>query len=170
MTDLIREANVEDFVHFATIEKAAATLFSEVGLPEIAAHDPTGLEFIEAVARAGVVFIAVVDANPAGFILAAPLDRHTHIHELSVHPAHGRKGLGRQLVETVCDWAQEKSDQAVTLSTFRDIAWNGPFYASCGFREIARHEWTPALLLAHYREEGSGLPMERRCFMRKNLH
>lgn len=169
MTYLIREANAEDFVHFADIEKAAATLFSEVGLPEIAAHDPTGLEFIEATARAGAVFVALADSAIAGFILAAPLDRHSHIHELSVHPAHGRKGLGRRLVETVCDWAREKGDQAVTLSTFRDITWNGPFYASCGFREIARHEWTPALLLAHYREEGSGLPVERRCFMRKEL-
>jgi GNAT superfamily N-acetyltransferase len=170
MTYLIREANAQDFARLADIEKAAAILFSEVGLPEIAEHDPTDLDFIEAAARAGVVLIAVVDGAPAGFLLAAPLDRHTHIYELSVHPAHGRKGLGRQLVEAVCDWAEKKGDQAVTLSTFRDIAWNGPFYASCGFEEIARHEWTPALLLAHYREEGAGLPMERRCFMRKSLH
>jgi GNAT superfamily N-acetyltransferase len=170
MTYLIREADTEDFAHFAAIEKEAAALFTEAGLPEIAAHDPTGLEIIEAAARAGVVFIAVTDGTPVGFILAAPLDRHTHIHELSVHPAHGRKGVGRRLVETICDWARAKGDEAVTLSTFRDIAWNGPFYASCGFHEIARHEWTPALLLAHYREKDIGLPMERRCFMRKNLH
>ncbi len=57
----------------------------------------------------------------------------------------------------------------MTLSTFRDLPWNGPFYLSCGFRELERHEWTPALLLAHYHEEDLGLPLERRCFMRREL-
>ncbi len=92
-----------------------------------------------------------------------------HIFELSVHPVHGKKGLGRKLVEAVCDWSKDKGFEAVTLSTFRDLPWNGPFYLSCGFRELERHEWTQALLLAHYHEEDLGLPLERRCFMRREL-
>lgn len=165
----IRLAGRDDFRHFGAIERAAAALFAEAGLPEIASHEPTDLEFIEAAARAGAVFIATGDNDPLGFILSAPLDRHMHIYELSVHPSHGKRGLGRKLVEAVCSHAQESGFAAVTLSTFRDIPWNGPFYASCGFRELQRHEWTPALLLAHYREEDLGLPIERRCFMRKEL-
>lgn len=165
----IRHAASQDFPHFGAIESAAATLFAEAGLPEIASHEPTDLEFIEAIARAGNVFVATDGHEPVGFILAAPLDRHMHIYELSVHPAHGKRGLGRKLVEAVCNYARDNGFAAVTLSTFRDLPWNGPFYASCGFREIPRHEWTPALLLAHYREEDLGLPLERRCFMRKEL-
>lgn len=165
----IRQARPDDFHHFGAIERAASALFAGAGLPEIASHEPTDIEFIEAAARAGAVFIVTGDNEPHGFILAAPLDRHLHIYELSVHPAHGKRGLGRRLVEAVCTHAREKGFAAVTLSTFRDIPWNGPFYTSCGFRELRRHEWTPALLLAHYREEDLGLPLDRRCFMRKEL-
>ena len=169
MTYEIRLAEPHEFRSFGAIEIAAAALFADAGLPEIASHEPTDIEFIEASARAGAVFVVSSDCKPVGFILAAPLDRHLHIYELSVHPAHGKRGLGRNLVEAVCNHAKAEGFAAVTLSTFRDIPWNGPFYTSCGFREVPRHEWTPALLLAHYREEDLGLPIERRCFMRKDV-
>lgn len=169
MTYVIHASEPRDFIHFDAIERAAGALFVDAGLPEIASHEPTDLEFIEAAARAGAVFVAKAEDTPVGFILSAPLGRAMHIYELSVHPAHGKKGLGRKLVDSVCMSAAESGFSFVTLSTFRDLPWNGPFYRSCGFRELARHEWTPALLLAHYREEDLGLPLDRRCFMRKDL-
>ena len=169
MTYVIRTSDPRDFARFGSIERAAAVLFVDAGLPEIASHEPTDLEFVEAAARAGAVFVATADDAPVGFVLSAPLDLAMHIYELSVHPIHGRKGLGRRLVDAVCSHARDEGFPAVTLSTFRDLPWNGPFYRSCGFRELQRHEWTPALLLAHYHEEDIGLPLERRCFMRKDL-
>lgn len=169
MTYDIRLATRDDFASFAAIENAAGALFVEAGLPEIASHDPTDLEFIQAVSRAGAVFVAAHDDTPVGFILAAPLDRDIHIYELSVAPAHGRKGLGRKLVEAVCGWSRDMGFEAVTLSTFMDLPWNGPFYASCGFDVINPDGWTPALLLARYREEDLGLPLERRSFMSRKL-
>lgn len=169
MTYVIRMSEPQDFARFGAIELAAGSLFADAGLPEIASHEPTDLEFIEAAARAGAVFVAAAEGMPVGFVLSAPLDRALHIYELSVHPVHGRKGLGRGLVDAICSHARDEGFPAVTLSTFRDIPWNGPFYRSCGFRELPRQEWTPALLLAHYREQDIGLPMERRCFMRKDL-
>lgn len=169
MTHEIRQAGSQDFRYFGSIERAASALFAEAGLPEIASHEPTDLEFIEAVARAGTVLVATDGNEPVGFSLVAPLDRQMHIYEISVRPSHGKRGLGRKLVEAACNQARDNGFAAVTLSTFRDIPWNGPFYASCGFREIPRHQWTPTLLLAHYRERDLGLPLERRCFMRKDL-
>lgn len=165
----IRLATQDDFASFGAIEKAAGALFIEAGLPEIASHDPTDLEFIQAASRAGAVFVATHDDTPVGFILAAPLGRDIHIYELSVAPAHGRKRLGRKLVEAVCTWSRDMGFKAVTLSTFMNLPWNGPFYASCGFDVINPDNWTPALLLARYREEDIGLPLERRCFMSRTL-
>ena len=57
----------------------------------------------------------------------------------------------------------------MTLSAFRDVAWNGPFYARLGFCYLTRPDWTPALYLLHHREADAGLPVERRVFMRKEL-
>ncbi|MEX0839478.1 MAG: GNAT family N-acetyltransferase [Parvibaculum sp.] len=169
MTYTIRQAVAADLPLLADIERAAGALFADANIGEVDVDDVAELRLIESVARAGGVFVAVKDDAPVGFILAAPLDIHIHIYELSVHPAHGRQGLGRRLVDAVCDDASARGFKAVTLSTFRDVPWNAPFYASCGFRILDPAEWTPAFYLAHYHEADMGLPLERRCFMRKEL-
>lgn len=170
MTYEIRKARADELPLLAAIEIAAGALFADAGLGDIAEHGAAELRFVRSVARAAGVFVATTNDKPVGFILAAPLDVHLHIHELSVHPAHGRQGLGRRLVDAVCADAAARGFKAVTLSTFRDLPWNGPFYESCGFRILDESEWTPAFYLAHYHEEALGLPIERRCFMRKELN
>ena len=34
-----------------------------------------------------------------------------------------------------CDWARARGYDDITLATYRDVPWNGPFYASEGFVE-----------------------------------
>ena len=64
-------------------------------------------EFIAAVARSGAVLVAADGGDvPVGFALAGFLDRALHIHELDVAPAHGRRGLGRRLIDAACAFAK----------------------------------------------------------------
>jgi ribosomal protein S18 acetylase RimI-like enzyme len=173
MPTVIRRALPAEHRQIGEIERSAARLFATVGMTDIAEGEPTSIEFIEAVARAGAVYVATVGAMDwqelAGFALVGFLDQAAHIHELSVAEEHGRKGIGRQLIETACNFAADNGRQAVTLSTFRDIPWNGPFYQRLGFRFLQRIEWTPAMFLLHDREVQNGLPVEQRGFMRKDL-
>ena len=81
----------------------------------------------------------------------------------------GRRGIGAALVEEACQLARRERQAAVTLSTFIDVPWNGPFYERMGFRYLRREEWTPALHVLHLREIDKKLPMERRSFMRKEV-
>ena len=60
-----------------------------------------------------------------------------HIEEVSVHPDHGRRGLGRRLVEAALAGVQAAGHERLTLTTFRELPWNGPFYASLGFVEAS---------------------------------
>jgi GNAT superfamily N-acetyltransferase len=64
------------------------------------------------------------------------VDAMAHLWQLSVHPSESRRGRGSALVMAVCDWAASQGYAAVTLTTFRDVAWNGPFYARMGFRVL----------------------------------
>lgn len=43
------------------------------------------------------------------------------------------------MLETAVACAREKGLAALSLTTFRDVPWNAPFYAAFGFRE-----WEPA--------------------------
>ena len=58
---------------------------------------------------------------------------------------------------------------ALTLTTFRDVAWNAPFYQRLGFAVLPREAISP-YLAGHLRDEiERGLPADRRCAMRLGL-
>ena len=77
--------------------------------------------------------VLVVGDPPVGFACVELVDGDPFLWQLAVHPDHGRQGLGRALVDAVCDWARAGHFGVITLTTFRDVAWNGPFYESLGF-------------------------------------
>lgn len=167
---MIRHARLTELDLLPPIEVKSGALFAEAGLQDVADHEPGDVEYIAAFMRAGAVHIAA-DAHdtPVGFSLTGLLDGVAHLYELAVDPAHGRRGLGGRLVGAGIGYGQSKGCRAITLSTFRDLAWNGPFYASLGFRYLTRAEWTPGMHLLHLRELEIGLPVERRGFMRKEI-
>lgn len=61
------------------------------------------------------------------------VDDGLHLHQLAVHPDHGRQGLGTALLAAVFARA---AGRAVTLTTFRNIPWNEPWYRERGFTEV----------------------------------
>lgn len=164
----IRPARFDEYDLLPDIERSAARRFVAHGLAEIADEEPTDPEFIASVGAFGGVFVAALadDDVPIGFILVGLLDRAAHIYEVSVSEEHGRRGLGRRLIDEASRFAGAEGVSAVTLSTFRDIPWNGPLYEQLGFRYLDRSEWTPALFLLHRAEVEQGLPASRRAFMR----
>jgi N-acetylglutamate synthase-like GNAT family acetyltransferase len=89
-----------------------------------------------------------------------------HLAEIDVHPEHGRRGIGTQLVKAVCQWAVANGYRSVTLTTFREVPWNMPFYERLGFEEIPAAELTPGLIAIIEEETNRGLDPERRVPMR----
>lgn len=167
---VIRLVRSDEVAKLPAIEMKAGALFADAGLQDVADNPPADTDYIESFRRAGAVHVAVSDrGEPVGFALPGLLDGAGHLYELSVDPAHGRRGLGARLVAAAGAFAHAQGARAMTLSTFRDLAWNGPFYARLGFREMAAGEWTPGLHVLHAREIDIELPVERRCFMRKEL-
>ena len=146
------------------IEHRAGVIFESVpataNLPELA----TDLEDFEAAQRAGLLWVARTAGRPIGFALTVRLGDALHLEELDVLPAHGRRGVGTRLVRTVCDYATAHG-LPVTLTTFRDLPWNEPFYARLGFRALADTDQSPALRACVDEELASGLPAALRIVM-----
>lgn len=169
MTYAIRPARLDDVPHLGPVEVKAGEMFRGIGLDDLAG-DFMAPEMAASFVRTGGCFVAVHETDGlAGFAMASPLDRAMHLHEMSVDPAHGRLGLGGRLLETIAGHAQSCGFAAVTLSTFSDVAWNAPFYARHGYAIVAPEAWTPGFFILHQREADAGLPLNRRCFMRKEL-
>jgi GNAT superfamily N-acetyltransferase len=150
------------------VERAAASLFAPEDLSPEQREEITPEEEFEAAAREGRLWVAVTDDGSAvGFALAGELDGAAHLLELDVHPDHGRRGLGAALVRRVVAWARARRLPALTLTTFRHVPWNAPFYRRLGFRILSTHECTPGLAGVLVDEEARGF--SRRVAMRLEL-
>lgn len=82
-------------------------------------------------------------ATVVGFVHVLELDGHAHLEQLSVLPAHGRRGIGRRLVDDALAEARRRGHAEITLRTYSEVPWNAPFYASCGF--VVSEPATPLL-------------------------
>lgn len=147
-THRIRPAHPEDIPHLPTIERAAGALFVDAG---IGGAVTVLSEAIHARACAEDRLLVATDASdrPIGFLL---MDGD-HLAEMDVHPAHGRRGVGTTLLRAALERARRAGRPHVTLTTYRDLPWNAPFYARHGFVVVPPGDWSPALA-AHAEAEG----------------
>jgi len=158
---MIRPARAADVPLLAGIEGRAAARFADVGLPaaaDLPLHDPAAL--LVACHEARLLVATAANDTPVGFaLLEAHGDGDAHLLELDVEPSHGGRGLGRALLCASADWARARGLQRLTLTTFRDVPFNAPFYARVGFVVLEGAEAGPRLaaILAHERALGVAL-------------
>ncbi|ALM54794.1 hypothetical protein AR456_17720 [Halomonas huangheensis] len=103
--------------------------------------------------------------RPCAFIAVRPGEDGLHIEELAVHADRQRQGLGRALMQHVIEVARQQGVVELTLTTFRDIAWNAPFYARLGFRILEDHELSAVLRNTLDTEVAHGFRRDSRCAM-----
>jgi len=151
----IRPAAKADLACLHAIERAAATLFPEGRIADV--DDVMSLVDLENAADEGLLLVATLDESVVGFAMAHELDGCLHLAVMAVHPDYGNRGLGRKLVFAILHEAACRQLSKVTLTTFGDLPFNGPFYQHTGFRVLSDAELSPSLrdIIAH--EESLGM-------------
>jgi GNAT superfamily N-acetyltransferase len=163
----IELARTTDLPHLPQIEREAAALFAGWAIPLAVLTETTPPDEFREAQEAGLLWVARgLDRSVLGFALVELVDGLPHLDEIDVHPAHGRRGIGRALVQAVCAWARTAGHAAVTLTTFRDIPWNAPFYARAGFRVVDPSALGPGLREVVADEARRGLDPGTRVVMR----
>jgi ribosomal protein S18 acetylase RimI-like enzyme len=168
---VVRPATVDDVSAMQAAEVAAGERFREIEDPRIARcadaspYWTAGLERASTEQRA---WVAVDDGGSIiGFAVAWVVDGEGHLDELAVAPAHGRRGVGRALVDEVVAWTAAHGLASITLTTFRDVPWNGPYYKKLGFHVVST--LTPALQALVDEQATWGLEPSLRVVMRRSL-
>ena len=156
------------------IEESANTLFEgwneRLGLQSGGGSHLVPLETLQTAQGEGRLWVALDrEDDPVGFALASAIDASVHLDEIDVLPQHGRRGLGSALVEAVCDWAREQGSNAITLTTFRDVPWNAPFYERLGFRILQEEEFSPGLARLIEEERRGKFRTDLRVAMRREI-
>jgi GNAT superfamily N-acetyltransferase len=160
---------MSDIEALVAIDLAAGQMFAPTGLLDAdALNDHVPMSVLADAIRAGLVIVMREDDQPAGFALVSRREGSLYLDQISVDPTHGRQGLGRALIAAVFKLARQQREKRVTLSTFRDVAWNGPFYRRLGFRELPRHRLT-AWMKELESLQARSMDVTKRCFMEKRL-
>lgn len=121
---------------------------------------------LEAAQQQGLLWVAALGGMPVGFALIRMLARRRpHLEEMDVHPRHGRQGLGKGLVQAAIEWGRANQQHSLTLTTFRHLPWNMPFYVRLGFVELSPAELEPELAELLRDEAARGLDPYRRVVL-----
>lgn len=163
----IRAANSGDIARMIAADIAASELFRPTGLiynmPEI--PDGVPADILRAAIKDGMLLACEVDGVAIGFALLSTCgDGDFYLDQLSVDPAHGRKGVGSALVKACFEMSERRGYDEIFLSTFRDLEWNGPFYKRLGFRELPRRRLKDWMLDIEDAQR-EFMDVTKRCFM-----
>lgn len=165
----ITTARPGDVPALPAIELAAARLLAGQA-PERVLSEATSETKLAAAQRHGLLWLALASDAPVGFAHVELLEPGAaHLMELDVHPDHGRRRLGTRLVRTVCAWASANGHHRVTLTTFRDVPWNMPFYARLGFEVVGERSLRRRMTAVLREEARRGLDPARRVVMERRL-
>ena len=134
-------ARADEVPALAAVERAAATRFPLSLLPAPMRDDTLPLPLLEAAQREGRLWVARDPAGTvAGFACACREGEAALLAEIDVHPAHGRRGIGRALLDTVIDWAQQAGAPALYLTTFQAFGPGMALYRRGGFSPLANED------------------------------
>jgi predicted N-acetyltransferase YhbS len=125
-----RRATAQDAPAMAAVERAAHALLAahEVRLDALSLppefEEPTGwtLAFVAELNDRVVGTARLTELTPDLLVL----------DQVSVDPEFGGQGIGRGLLLVVAQGARDLGYSAITGTTFRDLIFNGPFYATLG--------------------------------------
>ncbi|MEC8716587.1 MAG: GNAT family N-acetyltransferase [Pseudomonadota bacterium] len=164
MTVLIRSALAFDLSEIPALECAAAQRFLETAHPELASAPPSMTDAVLDLAlREDRLLVAEQDGALCGFALLDQRGEEGWLREFNVPPAFGNRGVGRALLAFSCAWGRGRSCTRLTLTTFRTVPFNGPFYARFGFSFLEETSLPPHLMEALAAERAAGL--RDRCAM-----
>jgi GNAT superfamily N-acetyltransferase len=168
-----RPARLVELPYAIAIDDDSVRLFTEIGLVfEVPDEHPFVVaehaRWRSAVSR-GDLWFALSDDLPVGFSVLGRRDGIAYLDQLSVRPAYGRRGIGRALIERVCDVCRGRGDTELWLTTYDHVPWNRPFYERARFARVSEDACGPEIR-AILADQRAALPEpQQRVAMRRLL-
>jgi GNAT superfamily N-acetyltransferase len=167
---MIRRPRPTEIKLLPQIENEADRRYARVGLRRIVDMPPASIASLEQGRRDGRLWVAVSSMGRiVGFALMKQPGGRAWLDQLSVLDAWQGLGFGTTLIDRTAAAARALGHDALYLSTYRDVPWNGPFYARRGFAEVPRGLWLHAFRMQFMAENSHGHPPWRRTIMQRSV-
>lgn len=169
---VLRLASVEDVAKLPALEIKAGSLFRHHGMGAVADDPPPSVAELLIHQRDGRCLVAADRSDPGtviGYLIMEEVDGGGHIHQVSADPDHRGRRIGRSLIERAERWAGDRGYRTMTLTTFVEVPWNGPYYLGLGYRFLDDPELVGRLAAIRKAEAEAGLDRWPRSAMVKDL-
>ena len=139
---IIRLAKLEELETILEVERMASQRFDVLDIEimdeeeEESDENDFGHEHREGILNERLWVALTPEQRIVGFALAQAVDQEGHLREIDVLQDYGRKGIGRALIQQVAAWCKKEGFHTLTLTTFKDVPWNGSYYEKLGFTII----------------------------------
>lgn len=163
----IRPARLADVERVRGIERISATRFLDTELAWLADDDPTDADTLSSRIAEGGLLVAADAGEPVAFVMFREIEDCAYVEQIDVLPSHAGRAIGAALLDAVTAEARGRGLVALTLSTFRDVPFNAPYYRRLGFADV--DALTPAMRQIRHEHEARGLDETARLFMRRNV-
>jgi GNAT superfamily N-acetyltransferase len=145
-------------------------MFRDLGMDKVADDDPGSVEELAAFQRAGRALVYPDEHDgPVAYLLLGVIDGYAHVEQVSVHPGHGRRGIGRALIEAADEWGCARDLAGLALTTYAQVPWNAPYYRRLGFHALPGPDVPPGLRAVREHEAARGLDAWPRVVMVRAL-
>lgn len=166
----IRPARLSDIRLLGEVERSAAQIFRSANLHSLADGPTVDTEFLAAMARSQHLWLAVNrNDEPIGFVGGENIESNFHLVEISVAQPYQGRGVGKILMGQMIEEVRRMGYKAITLTTYRNLPWNGPWYARMGFNEVRIVDMPPEYWKVWQIETQHGFNMSTRCLMRMKI-
>lgn len=165
---VFRPARPEEIETIRALERASAQRF--VGLMDaLAADEPSPASVLGIRIADGGLIVAVEGDALVGFAMFRRVETRAYVEQLDVLPAFAGRGVGAALLDEVANQARAAGLDGLSLSTFRTVPWNAPYYRRLGFIDVADEALTPGMLAIRAEHLVRGLDEDARVFMVREL-
>lgn len=163
---LSRDARPDEIDAIRALERASAQRFAGL-MDALAADEPTPTTVLAARSAVGGLVVAVEDGTLAGFVMFRPVEDRLYVEQIDVLPAFAGRRIGAALLDEIARRARAAGLAGLSLSTFREVPWNAPYYRRLGFSEVAA--LTPGMLAIRAEHLARGLDEDARVFMVRDI-
>jgi len=165
---MIRAALPHEIRLLPQIENAADRRFARVGLQLVVDMPGHSIAALEHGRRHGLLWVVTSPrGRVVGFALMEIKRGTALVEQLSVLDRWQGRGFGTALLERCATTARTLGHRPLHLTTYRDVAWNKPFYERRGFTEVPRGALNRTLRGVLLLEVRHGHPVWRRAVMRR---
>jgi GNAT superfamily N-acetyltransferase len=166
---VVRAAKSFEIERIREIERISATRFVGTDRAALVDDEPADAETLADRIASNGLWVAAEGAGPVAFVMFRQVEGCAYVEQIDVLPSHAGRRLGAMLLDVVAELAREQGLAALTLSTFKDVPFNAPYYRRLGFVDLPDGALSPGLLAIRDEHIARGLDESARVFMRRDV-